>query len=203
MQGSLPAGWLTFTGRELNPLDRNERFQNFMFILLSWAFPVARVVYAKRPFAGPQAVLAYLSRYTHRVAISNSRLIALDEAGVTFKWKDYRIKGRDRLKTMTLDPAEFIRRFLLHVLPSGFHRIRHYGLFAGTARAHNIERVRQLLAAPELSPQSVQAESDSEAEGVSSASRCPCCGGRMVIVETFEGARPRSPSPTRIRIDSS
>jgi len=93
------------------------------------------VVFAKRPFAGPQAVLAYLSRYTHRVAISNSRLIALDEAGVTFNWKDYRIKGRDRLKTMTLDAAEFIRRFLLHVLPSGFHRIRHYGFFAGTVRA--------------------------------------------------------------------
>ena len=82
------------------------------------------VVYAKRPFAGPQAVLAYLARYTHRVAISNSRLVTLDEAGVTFKWKDYRIKGRDRTRTMTLDSAEFIRRFLLHVLPSGFHRIR-------------------------------------------------------------------------------
>ena len=99
-------------------------------------------------------MLAYLSRYTHRVAISNSRLIALDEAGVTFKWKDYRIKGRDRLRTMTLDAAEFIRRFLLHVLPSGFHRIRHYGLFAGTVRARNIERARQLLAAPKASPQS-------------------------------------------------
>ena len=112
------------------------------------------VVYAKRPFAGPKAVLAYLSRYTHRVAISNSRLIALDEAGVTFKWKDYRIKGRDRLKTMTLDAPEFIRRFLLHGLPSGFHRIRHYGLFAGAVRARNIERARQLLAAstPESSP---------------------------------------------------
>jgi Putative transposase len=158
------------------------------------------VVYAKRPFAGPEAVLAYLSRYTHRVAVSNSRLIALDAAGVTFKWKDYRIKGRDRLKTMTLDAAEFIRRFLLHVLPSGFHRIRHYGLFAGTVRADNIERVRQLLAAPEPSPK----EADGEAEDVSSAQRCPCCGGRMIIVETFEGARPaRSPSPNRIRIDSS
>ena len=110
------------------------------------------MVFAKRPFAGPKAVLAYLARYTHRVAISNSRLVALDEAGVTFKWKDYRIKGRDRLKTMTLDAAEFIRRFLLHVLPSGFHRIRHYGLFAGTVRARNIERARQLLAAPEAVP---------------------------------------------------
>ena len=106
------------------------------------------------------AVLAYLSRYTHRVAISNSRLIALDNAGVTFKWKDYRIKGRDRLRTMTLDAAEFIRRFLLHVLPSGFHRIRHYGLFAGTVRARNIERVRQLLAAPKASPERSRADRD-------------------------------------------
>ena len=162
------------------------------------------MVYAKRPFAGPKAVLAYLARYTHRVAISNSRLIALDEAGVSFKWKDYRIKGRDRLSTMTLDAAEFIRRFLLHVLPSGFHRIRHYGLFAGTVRARNIERARQALAAPKTPPERLCAEADSEAETPSPARRCPCCGGRMIIVETFEGARPaRSPSPTRIRIDTS
>ena len=105
---------------------------------------------------------------------------------------------------MTLDAAEFIRRFLLHVLPSGFHRIRHYGLFAGTVRARNIERVRQLLAAPRPSPQRKPAETDSEAEAPSPAPRCPCCGGRMIIVETFEGARPaRSPSPSRIRIDTS
>ena len=162
------------------------------------------VVYAKRPFAGPQAVLAYLARYTHRVAISNSRLIALNEAGVTFKWKDYRVKGHDRLRTMTLDAAEFIRRFLLHVLPSGFHRIRHYGLFAGAVRARNIERARQLLAAPEASPERSRNEADSEAETASPARQCPCCGGRMIVVETFEGARPaRSPSPTRIRIDTS
>jgi len=162
------------------------------------------VVYAKRPFAGPQAVLAYLARYTHRVAISNSRLIALDEAGVTFKWKDYRVKGGDRLRTMTLDAAEFIRRFLLHVLPSGFHRIRHYGLIAGALRARNIERARQLLAAAEASTERSRNEADSEAETASPARRCPCCGGPMIIVETFEGARPaRSPSPTRIRIDTS
>jgi Putative transposase len=128
------------------------------------------------------------------VAISNSRLIALDEAGVTFKWKDYRIK------TMMLDAAEFIRRFLLHVLPSGFHRIRHYGLFAGTVRAHNIERVRQLLAAPKAPPESSRAG----AQTPSPARRCPCYGGRMIIVETFEGARPaRSSSPSRIGIDTS
>jgi hypothetical protein len=150
----------------------------------------------------PQAVPAYLSRYTHRVAISNSRLIALDGSGVAFKWKDCRIKGRGRLKAMTLDAAEFIRRFLLHVLPNGFHRIRRYGLFAGAVRARNIEPARQWLAAPKLSSQSAHAEADSETETPSSARRCPCCGGRMIIVETFEGAR-ATRSPSRIRIDSS
>ena len=105
---------------------------------------------------------------------------------------------------MTLDAHEFIRRFLLHVLPSGFHRIRHYGLFAGTVRARNIERVRQALAAPETTPERSHAETDSQAEAASPVRRCPCCGGRMIIVETFEGARhARSPSPTRIRIDTS
>jgi hypothetical protein len=161
------------------------------------------VVYAKRPFAGPQAVLAYLARYTHRVAISNSRLVALDEKGATFKWKDYRIKGRDRLKTMTLDAGEFIRRFLLHVLPSGFHRIRHYGLFAGAVRARNIERVRQWLAVSTATPKRSRPEADCD-ETPPPSRRCPCCGGRMIIVETFEGAHPaRPPSPTRIRIDTS
>jgi Putative transposase len=105
---------------------------------------------------------------------------------------------------MTLDAAEFIRRFLLHVLPSGFHRIRHYGLFAGAVRAHNIERVRQALAAPKVSPKSAHAEADSDAKTPSSARRCPCCGGRMIIVETFEGPRPaRFPPPIQIRIDTS
>ena len=106
------------------------------------------VVYAKSPFGGPQAVLAYLSRYTHRVAISNSRLIAFDDDGVTFKYKDYRIEGPARHKTMTLATDEFIRRFLIHVLPTGFHRIRHYGLFASGNRADNIARARELLAVP-------------------------------------------------------
>jgi putative transposase/transposase-like zinc-binding protein len=189
------AGRLTFFG-DLAPFADKRAFE----AALAPRRRCAWVVYAKRPFAGPQAVLAYLARYTHRVAISNSRLIALDKAGVSFKWKDYRIKGGDRLSTRTLDAAEFIRRFLLHVLPSGFHRIRHYGLFAGAVRARNIERVRQLLAAPDRS----HAEADSQAETASPVRRCPCCGGRMIIVETFEGVRPaRSPSPTRIRIDTS
>ena len=107
------------------------------------------VVYAKRPFAGPEAVLAYLSRYTHRVAIANSRLISLDDRGVTFTWKDYRIKGRRRRKIMTLATDEFIRRFLIHVLPTSFHRIRHYGLFANGGRAENLATVRELLALPQ------------------------------------------------------
>ena len=115
-----------------------------------------------------------------------------------------RINGRDRLKTITLDAAEFIRRFLLHVLPSGFHRIRHYGLFASAVRAQNIERARQLLAVPKVSPQSAHAEADSETETPLPARRCPCCGGRMIIIETFAGVRPaRPPPPGRIRIDTS
>jgi hypothetical protein len=192
------AGRLDFFG-DLVPLADQRAFDAALAPLRRCEW----VVYAKRPFAGPKAVLAYLSRYTHRVAISNSRLIALDDKVVTFKWKDYRTKGRDRLKTMTLATHEFIRRFLLHVLPSGFHRIRHYGPFAGAVRADNIERARQLLAAAENAPQPSR-EADSQAEDGSPARRCPCCGGRMIIVETFEGPRPwRSPSPTRIRIDSS
>jgi hypothetical protein len=193
------AGRLAFFG-DLAPLAATDAFDAALAPLRrsDW------FVYAKRPFAGPQAVLAYLARYTHRVAISNSRLIALDEAGVVFKWKNYRIKGRDRLKTMTLDAGEFIRRFLLHVLPGGFHRIRHYGLFAGAARANNIERARQLLVAPKPPPKRPPAEADSDTQTPSPAHRCPCCGGRMIIVETFEGPRPaRSPSPTRIGIDTS
>lgn len=150
------------------------------------------VVYAKRPFAGPEAVLQYLSRYTHRVAIANSRLIAADSNGVTFKYKDYRIKGRRRYKTMTLKPHEFIRRFLIHVLPTGFHRIRHYGLIANGNRTANIAQVRKLLDVPE--PQD-----DTEADTLSDEPHgyvkpCPCCGGAMIVIETFErGARPRAP----------
>jgi hypothetical protein len=163
------------------------------------------VVYSKRPFGGPEAVLAYLARYTHRVAISNSRLIALDDNGVTFNWKDYRIEGPDRYKVMTLATHEFIRRFLSHVLPSGFHRIRHYGLFANTARADNIARARELLAVPK--PHSNAANSDTVQEPPTLAHPCPCCGGRMIIIETFERGRAPRYRPTAptvaIRIDTS
>jgi len=153
------------------------------------------VVYAKRPFAGPEAVLAYLSRYTHRVAISNSRLIALDDNEVTFKWKDYRVKDGDMHKTMALPIAEFMRRFLIHVLPSGFHRIRHYGLFANGGRAENLARARRLLAmpAPEVAADDDQTV-DQAGEPPTSPYPCPCCGGRMIVIETFErGNEPRAP----------
>jgi hypothetical protein len=151
-------------------------------------------VYAKRPFAGPQAVLAYLARYTHRVAIANSRLIAAGDDGVTFTWKDYRFQGRDRHKTMTLAPAEFIRRFLLHVLPKGFHRIRHYGLFASATRRANIARARELLAAPEPPTAPDATTKATAAAPTERRSPCPSCGGRMIVVETFErGGGPRDP----------
>ncbi len=152
-------------------------------------------VYAKRPFAGPEAVLAYLARYTHRIAISNSRLIGLDETGVTFRVKDYRRNGRQRYRTMTLEAGEFIRRFLLHVLPKGFHRIRHYGLLASAGRKANIARARELLAAPQ--PQAEQNGSSGDADRAVPADwrpPCPCCGGRMIIIETFgRGGHARAP----------
>ena len=202
-QGAAARQWLAEREAELLPVP----YYHVVFTLPAAIGAIAfqnKVVYAKRPFAGPKAVLAYLSRHTHRVAISNSRLIRLDDDGVTFKWKDYRVEGRDRFKTMTLAAHEFIRRFLLHVLPSGFHRVRHYGLFAGAVRAGNIEHARQLLAPSRVSPESAPAEADSQADDLSPARRCPCCGGRMIIVETFEGARPaRQRPPSRIRIDTS
>ena len=165
-------------------------------------------VYAKRPFAGPKAVLAYLSRYTHRIAISNSRLIKADAAGVTFKVKNYRVEGRARYTTMTLDTGEFIRRFLIHVLPKGFHRIRHYGLFAGGAKAACIATARKLLgmAAPAVSADTGGTADDDSSHDADTLT-CPCCGGHMRIIERFKrGEAPRHrPSPRRIviRIDTS
>ena len=154
-------------------------------------------VYGKPPFAGPEAVLAYLARYTHRVAISNNRLIGLDDRGVTFGFKDYRRNGRARHCTMTLAPGEFIRRFLLHVLPKGFHRIRHYGLLASATCKATIARAKELIAAPvtEMDP-STEHDNADMATGASVDHRppCPCCGGRMIIVESFgRGGQPRAP----------
>jgi hypothetical protein len=162
-------------------------------------------VYSKRPFGGPEAVLAYLSRYTHRVAISNRRLIALDENGVTFNYKDYRADGRARYKVMTLTTSEFIRRFLIHVLPKGFHRIRYYGLLAKSSCAENLARARQLLAIPK--PQVLTDNDGGPTQPSSTAHPCPCCGSRMIIIEVFApGCQPlHRPSPTTIaiRIDTS
>ena len=153
-------------------------------------------MYAKPPFSGPEAVLAYLARYTHRVAISNHRLIALDEAGVTFRYKDYRRDAADRRRTMTLDPDEFIRRFLLHVLPKGFHRIRHYGLLASAGRKANVARARELLGVP--APPEAEATAPAPEPGLRPP--CPCCGGRMIVIEIFgRAARARAlpSSPAR------
>jgi hypothetical protein len=151
------------------------------------------VVYAKRPFAGPEAVLAYLSRYTHRVAISNSRLVAFDGRTVTFTWKDYRAKAADRQKLMTLGATEFIRRFLLHVLPTGFHRIRHYGLSANGGRADNLTRARELLKVEPPADQSLTEPHD-PAQPVTRP--CPNCGAPMIVIDTFApGQEPHRPRP--------
>ena len=163
-----------------------------------WLAPLRQcewVVYAKRPFAGPAAVLTYLSRYTHRVAISNSRLLCLDERGVTFRWKDYRAKGRARHKPMTLGAEEFMRRFLLHVLPGGFHRIRHYGLLANGSRKASLALARELLHQP--SPSSAQDDSTEDQPGTALPTFvCPHCGHTMIILHTFtRGQTIRAPPP--------
>ncbi len=156
----------------------------------AWLAPLRKcewVVFAKRPFAGPQAVLAYLSRYTHRVAISNSRLLAMDEHGVTFRWKDYRAKGKTRYKPMTLSPEEFMRRFLLHVLPGGFHRIRHYGLLANGARKTNLALMRELLhvVPAQAGPASNEVQASELPVAAQAAFVCRHCGHAMIILQTF------------------
>jgi hypothetical protein len=158
----------------------------------AWLAPLRNsewVVYAKRPFAGPQAVLAYLSRYTHRVAISNSRLLAMDERGVTFRWKDYRAnkgghkggRGKAHHKTMTLSPQEFMRRFLLHVLPGGFHRIRHFGLLANGCRSDNLALARALL---HVAPPP-EKSADEAAVTPAPTFVCAHCGHAMAVVQVF------------------
>ena len=143
-------------------------------------------VYAKRPFAGPQAVLAYLSRYTHRVAIANSRLVAMDKQTVSFKWKNYRVKEQNRQRTMTLTHDEFIRRFLTHVLPSGFHRIRHYGLTANTGRKKNLGKARQLLNVNEpIIPLDKALSSEAKSHEPTPTFVCPCCGAGMIVTDVL------------------
>ena len=155
------------------------------------------VVYAKPPFGGPEAVLAYLSRYTHRVAISNHRLVSADADTVAFRWKDYRIKQGDRQKVMRLATPEFIRRFLIHVLPDGFHRIRHYGLLASSARKTNIAKIRALLGA-QRTEETTEPDLEPETTSLTLREPCPCCGGPMRIVEVFRrGQIPMSRAPPR------
>jgi len=184
------AGRLVFFG-EIEGLRRRQAFDALLAPLKRKKW----FVYARRPFSGPAAVLAYLARYTHRVAIANSRLIALDERGVTFRYKDYRRNGQVRYRTMTLSADEFIRRFLLHVLPKGFHRIRHYGLLASAGCKANIARAKELLATPmpHVEPPAAQDAADADL-ATDHRPPCPCCGGRMIIVEVFaRGGQPRGP----------
>jgi hypothetical protein len=185
------SGQLQFFG-EYAALSEARAFADWLAALRAQEW----IVYAKRPFAGPAAVLAYLSRYTHRVAISNRRLVALDERGVSFRWKDYRAKGKTRYKTMTLSANEFMRRFLLHVLPGGFHRIRHYGLIANAERRHNLTRARELL---HVVPDAAQPQPpDAPAGIVQPTFVCPDCGATMIIIETFARGQPiRAPPPQR------
>ena len=177
------AGSLAFFGTSVHLTERRAFLRHLA--------PVRKkrwVVYAKPPFAGPQAVLAYLSRYTHRVAISNRRLIAFDERGVTFGYKDYRRDGPERQRVITLATDEFIRRFLLHVLPRGFHRIRHYGLLASSARKASLALARELLGVAATTD-----VSDADAP-VDRRPPCRCCGGHMIVIETFERwQQPRAP----------
>ena len=201
------AGKLQFFGAHA-PLAGATAFAKFLAPLRKKRW----FVYAKEPFAGPKQVLAYLSRYTHRVAISNRRLISANASGVTFRVKNYRVAldarlrhdGAARYTTMTLAPGEFIRRVLLHVLPAGFHRIRYTGFLASGGKAANIAKARALLAVPAPEP---VAEATEPASAAEPARRCPCCGGGMCIIETFErGETPRhgaAPSRLAIRIDTS
>jgi Putative transposase/Transposase zinc-binding domain len=192
------AGELQFFGTHA-PLTEAKAFAAYLAPLRNSEW----VVYSKSPFGGPQQVLRYLARYTHRVAISNRRLIAYDDDSVTFKWKDYRREGRERYKPMTLATHEFIRRFLIHVLPAGFHRIRYYGLLASGKRAENIARARELLAVPLLPIEATKAASTKADEPQAPKHPCPCCGGPMIIIEIFQrGCSPRY-RPTAIRIDTS
>ena len=192
------AGRLHFFGAHA-PLAERHAFAAYLAPLRK----VEWVVYAKRPFAGPAAVLAYLSRYTHRVAIANSRLIAVDDNRITFRWKDYRANGRQRQKRMTFASDEFIRRFLIHVLPRRIPSRRHYGLFANGGRAENLARARDLLGVP--APQDEPRDADTNLdEPLTHSPPCPCCGGRMIIIEIFErGSTPRTRPPSPIKIDTS
>ena len=191
LEKAFDAKKLTFCGR-LEPLGECRAFQRH----LAPARKAEWWVYAKPPFAGPEHVLAYVARYTHRVAISNNRLLDIEEGKVRFSWKDYR--NGSRQKTMTLAADEFIRRFLLHVLPEGFQRIRYYGFLANRYREQKLARCRQLLAMPQPEPPDDHAATDyrDQYEELTGASltECPACQrGRMVIIEVLKPDKPCPP----------
>jgi hypothetical protein len=178
------AGQLKFFGEHIDLADADA--------FADWLAPLRQcewVVYAKRPFSGPEAVRAYLSRYTHRVAISNRRLLACDDRGVTFRWKDYRAQGSTRHKTMTLMTDEFMRRFLLHVLPVGFHRIRHYGLLANANRKTHIAAARDLLHQPAPPPTTDAPTTEGATRALKPTFVCRHCGAPMLVIETFARAQ--------------
>jgi len=192
------AGQLKFYGNHKHLAD-DRAFKKFLRPLRRRKW----FVYAKRPFAGPKAVLAYLSRYTHRVAISNRRLIKADATSITFRVKNYRVDGPDRYTTMTLSPGEFIRRLLIHVLPKGLHRIRHYGLFASGVKADNLARMRELLGVVEPAEETIEGDDEPAPTDDVTPQPCPCCGGVMRIIEIFEAGYAPRQTTTPEGIDSS
>ncbi len=188
LRAAFEAGELGFFG-DLAGLARSAAFSDRLRALrrVEW------VVYAKRPFGGPAQVLAYLGRYTHRVAIANSRLVEMTQTDVAFRWKDYRHGGK--AKVMRLSAHEFIRRFLLHALPDGFHRIRHFGFLANGHRAAKLALCRKLLQAPTPIPASGPANTPADSPaGPSAWTRCPCCGGVFVVVSILSTPPPRRPA---------
>ena len=196
MQDSLPAGGLRLYREGVEPSGSLRKVSGYISILLSRASPVARVVYAKRPFAGPAQVLDYVGRYTHRVAISNNRLLSMENGKVRFRWKDYR--DGNRQKTMTLTGSEFIRRFLIHVLPSGFHRIRYYGFLGNCHRARKLDRCRVLLGMAPVVPADPPADYRDRFEALTGRSlrECPCCHtGIMVVIGCVNRPRDCQPVP--------
>jgi Putative transposase len=187
-------GQLRFFGDHAH-LAEHDQFARFIASMRAKKW----VVYAaKAPFSGPDAVLAYLARYTHRVAISNKRLIAINDGGITFAYKDYRRRSGDQQQTMTLMPDAFISRFLLHVLPKGFHRIRHYGFLSSGVRVREITAIRELLGVPQKPPKDADNAPSADTQPTKPWLICPCCGGDMVIIEVFQcKAQPRAPPSYR------
>ena len=186
LQAAFDAGQLRFFGALANLAGRG-----VFAACLRPLRAIPWVVYAKRPFGGPEQVLDYLARYTHRVAIANSRLVTFADGRVSFLWKDYR--HHDKPKVMTLDADEFIRRFLLHVLPDGFHRIRHYGYLANGVRVAKLAHCRRLLATPEPPPPAAADYRERYRQLTGrSLNLCPCCGGRMVEIGVIPRATVRA-----------